>query len=58
MERMKIDTSTIKEVMLSIDDDAQKDPEFEHEVDMFIFQLTRLQKEKNAKRKKKQKRNS
>tara|TARA_R110002012_G_scaffold215157_1_gene386237 strand:+ start:1471 stop:1638 length:168 start_codon:yes stop_codon:yes gene_type:complete len=55
---MKIDTSTIKEVMLSIDDDAQKDPEFEHEVDMFIFQLTRFQKEKNAKRKKKQKRNS
>ena len=55
---MKIDTSTIKEVMLSIDDDAQTDPEFELEVDKFILALTRLQKEKNAKRKKKQKRNS
>lgn len=55
---MKIDTSTIKKAMLSIDEDAQNDSEFEREVDKFIFALTRLQKEKNAKRKKKQKRNS
>ena len=55
---MKIDTSIIKQVMLSIDEDVQNDPEFELEVDKFIFALTRLQKDKNAKRKKKQKRNS
>ena len=52
---MKIDTAIIKKVMMLMDSGAKDDPEFLHSIELFIFELTRLQKQKNAKDSKKHK---
>ena len=50
---MKIDTELIKSLMMKIDENAKEDPEFLEQLDLFIYQLKSLQKQKNAKQSKK-----
>ena len=52
---MKIDESLIRKVMISVDENAKNDKEFLESVDLFIYQLKKLQKKENAKRKVKSK---